>query len=231
MNSPPRPLTIVVTGSECTGKTTLAAALAARLGASWSKEFAREYVDLKRTTLDASDVGPIARGQLAGEQAADREAADLGRGVVIRDTDLLSTVVYARHYYGDCPAWVVEAAHARTGDLYLLLCPDVPWVADGLARDRGDEEARALIHGLFRDTLAEAGARVVEIRGAWPERQARAIAAIEDLRKTSSTPHAIRRTPDATPDGVETPTPDTAEGREPKAGSRRPTGGRQSKAR
>ncbi len=179
MTSPRRPLTIVVTGSECTGKTTLAAALAERFGAPWSKEFARQYVDLKRTELDASDVEPIARGQLAGEQAADLAAADGGPGVVVRDTDLHSTVVYSRHYYGDCPGWIVEAARARTGDLYLLLYPDVPWIADGLMRDRPDEEARALIHGLFRETLAAAGATIVEIRGAWPERQARAIAAVE----------------------------------------------------
>ncbi len=192
MNSPRRPLTIVVTGSECTGKTTLAAALAERFGASWSREFAREYVDLKQAPLDASDVEPIARGQLAGEEAADRDAADRGRRVVVRDTDLHSTVVYARHYYGDCPGWVVETAHARTGDLYLLLCPDVPWVADGLQRDRSDEEARALIHELFRDTLAAAGARVVEVLGAWPERQARAVVAIEALIASGGPPSTAR---------------------------------------
>jgi NadR type nicotinamide-nucleotide adenylyltransferase len=186
MTASPRPLTIVITGSECTGKTTLAATVSERFGALRSLEFAREYVDLKQSPLDASDVEPIARGQLAGEKAADLEAAELGRTVVVRDTDLHSTVVYARHYYGRCPGWVVETARTRTGDLYLLLCPDVPWVADGLMRDRADEVARALIHGLFRDTLAEAGATVVEIRGAWPERQARAIAAVDMLIANAS---------------------------------------------
>ena len=178
MNAPYHPLTVVITGSECTGKTTLAAALAQRFDAPWSKEFAREYVDVKQRTLDASDVEPIARGQLAGEETADRQAADRGRGIVIRDTDLHSTVVYARHYYGDCPDWVVESARARTGDLYLLLCPDVPWVADGLKRDRPDEEVRSLIHAQFRERLAAAGAWVVEITGTWSERQARAVAAV-----------------------------------------------------
>jgi nicotinamide riboside kinase len=192
MTASPRPLTIVITGSECTGKTTLAATVSVRFGASRSNEFAREYVDLKQTPLDASDVEPIARGQLGGEQAADLEAAELGRRVVIRDTDLHSTVVYARHYYAECPKWVIETARARTGDLYLLLCPDVPWMADGLQRDRSDEQTRTLIHGLFRDTLAAAGATVVEIRGAWPERQARAIAAIEALIASAAPPSGAR---------------------------------------
>jgi NadR type nicotinamide-nucleotide adenylyltransferase len=192
MNGPPRPLAIVVSGSECTGKTTLAAALADRFGVPWSREFAREYVEMKQQALGETDVDPIARGQLEGEQAAERQAAERGCGVVVRDTDLHSTVVYARHYYGDCPGWIVEAAQARTGDLYLLLRPDVPWVADGLARDRPDEAARALIHGLFRDRLVAAGARVVEIAGTWPERQARAVAEVEPLISNAGRPAAAR---------------------------------------
>lgn len=187
-----RPLTVVVTGSECTGKTTLALALADRFAAPWSKEFAREYVDRRQAMLDASDVEPIARGQLAGEETADQEALDGLRAVVIRDTDLYSTAVYSRHYYGSCPEWIAETARARTGDLYLLLCPDVPWIADGLQRDRSDEEARLDIHRQFRDALAAAGARVVEIRGSWPERQAQALAAIAAITAGGAPPSTAR---------------------------------------
>jgi NadR type nicotinamide-nucleotide adenylyltransferase len=190
MNTPRPRLTVVVTGSECTGKTTLAAELAERFEAPWSREFVREYVDRNQAELGPSDVEPIARGQLAGEQAADREANDRRCAMVIRDTDLYSTVVYSRHYYGACPPWIVEVARARTGDLYLLLCPDVPWVADLLQRDRPDAEARATIHRQFRDTLAAAGARLVEIGGSWSERDAQALAAVAALTATDAPPSA-----------------------------------------
>ena len=167
-----RPVVVVVTGSECTGKTTLTQEVARHFAGPWSPEFVRAYLDRKGMELDATDVEPIAIGQIAVEDAAMSDASAL----LVKDTDLVSTAVYARHYYGACPMWIEEAALARRGDLYLLLHPDVPWVADGLQRDRPVE--RDLLHGLFRSALAGFGARVVDITGTWEERRERAFEAV-----------------------------------------------------
>ncbi len=172
------PLVVVLTGSECTGKTTLARTLAQGLGAALSAEFAREYVERRSGPLDSSDVAPIARGQISLEDAAARSAA--GRSLLIKDTDLASTVIYARHYFGACPVSVARTARRRLGDLYLLLAPDVPWVADGLQRDRPGR--REEVHALFRRTLAAWGGRVIEIGGSWSEREAAALATIARAR-------------------------------------------------
>ncbi len=169
-------LRVVLIGSESTGKTTLAADLAARYGTVWSPEFARAYVDRKHGPLERSDVEPIARGQIAGEDEAARRASRL----LILDTDLLSTVVYGRHYYGRCPDWVEKAARRRLGDLYLLHHPDVPWVVDGAQRDQ--PQAREQVHARFQAALEAFGARYVDLRGTWPERRAAAVAAINALR-------------------------------------------------
>jgi NadR type nicotinamide-nucleotide adenylyltransferase len=170
-----RLLGIVVTGSECTGKTTLAAGLARQFDTTWSPEHVRRFVEREGRAPRAEDVAAIARGQIAGEDRAAERATRL----VVRDTDLVSTVVYATHYFGSCPGFVAFAARERLADLYLLCYPDVPWTADGLQRDRPED--REEIHGQFRDALARLGGRVVAIRGSWAERDTRARAAVDEL--------------------------------------------------
>ena len=99
----------------------------------------------------------------------------------ILDTDLISTVVYARHYYGRVPEWIVDEAKERRADLYLLLATDVPWMADA-ARDTGGEGRENLLNG-FRSALDEFAANWTMIAGSWQERFDRSLAAIRDLIK------------------------------------------------
>jgi NadR type nicotinamide-nucleotide adenylyltransferase len=171
-------LRVTLTGSESTGKTALAQRLARFYGTAWSKEFSREYAAHKGAPLVASDVEPIARGQMRLEDDAIRQA----QGIVFFDTDLVSTVVYAEHYYGACPEWVVRTARERLADLYLLCDIDVAWIPDP-QRDR--PHAREEIHRAFENTLARFGARYTLLQGTWEEREARAVDAIDALRLSS----------------------------------------------
>jgi len=102
---------IVLTGSECTGKTTLAEALALHYRTGLVPEFVRGYAEQRGGIIELSDHAPIARGQIALE---DSYIARGGR-LLIQDTDLLSTVVYCRHYFGMCEAWIEEAWIAVAG--------------------------------------------------------------------------------------------------------------------
>jgi nicotinamide riboside kinase len=127
--------------------------------------------------LDASDVEPIARGQIAEADAAESRAEDL----LVLDTDLVSTAVYARHYYGTCPAWIEQAARKRRADLYLLCAPDLPWEADG-QRDRGDR--RAEMHRLFAVALGALGAGVTLVEGVGSAREEAARSAVIQALET-----------------------------------------------
>lgn len=183
---------IVVSGPECTGKTTLAAGLAAHFAAPWLDEAARSYATERASqghALTAADVEPIAKRHIATEDAARASSPSL----VFLDADLLSTVAYARHYYGASSRWLESEARARTGDLYLLCAPDIPWTPDGI-RDRPDN--REEMFDLFAHVLDEFGAHVRVVRGLGDTRfdtAERAVSALLGTRGIIATrprPHA-----------------------------------------
>ncbi len=173
------PRRIVLIGPESTGKTWLAGELAARYDVPSSPEYAREYVEARSGRLSYSDVDPIGRGQRAGEDTVIAQAVELALTLVVLDTDLVSTMVYARHYYGACPEWIEQEASERLGDLYLLHHIDVEWTSDGHQREQ--PERREELFDLFRSTLGELGARVRDVQGPWEMRQRRAVESIDHL--------------------------------------------------
>lgn len=173
-----RPLRVVLTGSESTGKTTLARQLAEAYGIEWVPEFVRVYTEDKGAAPEFADHGPIARGQMALEDAHQARAVELGLELIVQDTDLLSTAVYSAHYFGRCPEWIEAAARERRPDLYLLLDIDLPWVPDP-QRDRG--HMRPEMHALFRGAVERSGAPYVIITGHGPDRLRAARQAIDAL--------------------------------------------------
>jgi NadR type nicotinamide-nucleotide adenylyltransferase len=173
-----RLIRVVLTGSESTGKTTLANELARYYRAELVPEFVRSYAEKQSGVITFDDHGPIARGQIALED----EVFAKTHGLVFLDTDLLSTIVYCEHYFGRCPDWIKETAAARRPDLYILCDIDVPWVADGV-RDRG--ERRDEMQSLFHRAVAKSGAPHIDVRGDVAHRMAAAVRAVDRALHTS----------------------------------------------
>ena len=179
---------IVVTGGECTGKTTLAERLAQAFNAPWVAEYSRSYAASVGRPLTAADVEPIAQGQIVAEDAVLEQARNtmtghFGPQIVVLDTDLVSTTVYAEHYYGASPEWVTEAARDRLADLYLLCAPDLHWEGDGI-RDLPD--ARSEMHRRFVERLREFGATALTVHGRGEQRFDVALAAVRAWRAASA---------------------------------------------
>lgn len=170
---------VVFTGSESTGKSTLAAAVAKHYGVEVVPEFVRAFAEQRGGVIEFSDHGPIARGQMALEDEYVARAPTL----LVQDTDLLSTVVYCKHYFGRCPEWIEEAARARRPDLYLLCGTDVPWIADGV-RDRGHR--RDEMQELFVAAVGASQAANASISGTPDVRLARATDIIDQLMNMKS---------------------------------------------
>ena len=179
-----KPLRVVLYGAESTGKSTLAERLATGLGAPWSREYVREYWDAHAGVVTAASLDAIARGQVAGEDAAAERARKDGARVVLHDTDLLTCMIWDDLLFpGACPDWARDEAarRARTTDLYLFCDTDLPWAPDP-QRCFPDEAGRAMCRQVFLEKLEATGARWARVWGeSFAEREARARLAVEGV--------------------------------------------------
>jgi HTH-type transcriptional regulator, transcriptional repressor of NAD biosynthesis genes len=170
---------IAIFGTESTGKTVLAAQLAAHFGEPWSPEFVREFWELRGGKITAGDLGTIALGQMANE---DRALAAARRAVFF-DTELLTCTLWNDLLFpGECPAWLRGEAEERAAEvaLWLLCDTDAPFVADP-QRSFPEAADRARVRAVWREALERRGLPFVEIRGEWEQRERAAIAAVERL--------------------------------------------------
>nr|WP_255719550.1 ATP-binding protein [Pelomonas sp. P8] len=159
-------------GAECTGKTTLAEALAAHCGGGFVSEYLREWCDThNRTPLQYE------QAHIANEQAARIEAAACRHAVVFCDTTPMITALCSQHYFDDDSLMAPAVAFQRRCDLTLLCAPDLPWQADGIQRD--GPEVRARFDARLRAALDAHGLPWVDIRGS---DDARVAAALQALR-------------------------------------------------
>ena len=171
---------ICLIGAESTGKTTLAQALAAHFQTVWVAEYGRAYSEKKLAETGgyewhSAEFTHIAVKQCAAENAAARKA----NRVLICDTDVFATSIWHRRYLHARSVEVEDIAiQHRVPDLYLLLDVDVPFVQDGT---RDGEAIREWMHEEFVAELTAQGRPFELLSGSFADKQARAIALIENV--------------------------------------------------
>lgn len=165
---------VVLTGPESSGKSWLAARLRIQFGGRVVDEYVRHFIDEQGRDTTYADIDPIARGQLAWEDAARAERPPL----LLLDTHLLSNMLWSRLLFGDCPHWIEPALLARRYDLHLLLSPEaVPWIDDG-QRCQADLGERRAFHAACRSWLHRHDQPCIEIGGDWQARERQALRAV-----------------------------------------------------
>ena len=153
---------VCILGGESSGKTTLAAALAARHGTAWVPEYGRELWTERRGNLSYGDLLAIARRQVDAEEAAARCAIRL----LFCDSSPLTTRLYSLDLFGRSDPELDELAR-RTYALSVLCAPDFPFVQDGT---RVGPAYRAAQHARHVEALASRGTPYVVAAGNLAER-------------------------------------------------------------
>ena len=168
---------VALLGAESTGKTTLAAAIAAvyesrGIGVALVPEYLREFcVEHGRTPRRQEQAG------IAAEQASRIELAARTAKLVVADTTALMIAVYSEFVFADAGLYAEAEAAQRRCDLTLVTSLDLPWQADGLQRD--GPHVREPVDALIRRALARACVTPRTVSGHGDARLASAIEAID----------------------------------------------------
>ncbi len=167
-----KPRIICLHGPESTGKSTIAARLAAHFGGGHVEEYGRTYAEVNGVDFTMGDLVAIAR------RHDELTLMAIARGVdpVILDTDPLMTAVWADMLFGRRDPWF--DAWRNAADLYLLFDIDLPWVDDG-TRLFGSAGARQRFFDLSKAELERRRVRWALVRGEGEARFENAVAAIE----------------------------------------------------
>ena len=180
MNNPlkkPLPALISVVGGECTGKSTLAAALGTALPGVVVGEFLRQWVDEHDGRVPtASEQAAVMQAQHAAEVSALREADRSGPAWVVSDSGPLMTATYSIQYYGDdslLPRALKWTVHSR----WVVWCQDdIEWQPDP---QRDGSDARRASQQILADIFTRHPEMpVLPVRGSLDDRVAAVLGAV-----------------------------------------------------
>lgn len=141
-------MTILVTGPESSGKSTLARNLAWALDGVYVAEAARDYLEERNGNYTEADLPLIWAKQKEAEDAARASSASF----VVCDTGPEVIRIWAEVKFGHCPEDILRESKERSYDLIFLCLPDLPWVPDAL-REAPDQEQRDELLGRYRSVL------------------------------------------------------------------------------
>jgi NadR type nicotinamide-nucleotide adenylyltransferase len=173
-----QPIRVAITGPESTGKTTLAQQLAQQLSGRLVPEYARTYIGQLGRHYTFEDVEHIARIQV---DEYDRACATHQKFVFF-DTWLIITKVWFQWVFGRVPDWLEEKIRCCPIDLFLLCKPDLPWEADPVRENGGENRLR--LYNAYREELINRNFPFVEIEGTNDVRLTNALKALEKYLHT-----------------------------------------------
>lgn len=165
---------VCITGTESTGKSTLAEKLSIYYRTLHVSDYSRYYIDQLSHRYTKMDVLHIAQGIIELE---DRMLPQANR-YFISDNDLINIKIWLQYYKWEVPAWLEEQIVKRRSDIYLLCDIDLPWIAD---EQRSNPNDRIPLFERFKTELKQINANYHIVTGITPQqRLSNAIQLIEN---------------------------------------------------
>ncbi len=175
-----QPILIALMGGECTGKSSLAQALAEQFDAIVVDEYLRTFVQQHHRAPRQDEQAQIMARQSEDEQRSCEQARTQGIGVVISDPSPAMTAIYSQLYFGDdslLPS-AVDQLH-RPGSLTVWCDDDLPWTPDGNQRDGID--FRQAAHRFIAQLLESHELPALLVSGSIEQRAAQIVESLATL--------------------------------------------------
>lgn len=153
---------ICITGTESTGKSTLAEKLSIYYRTVHVPDYSRYYIDQLAHPYNRMDVLEIAHGIIEQEDRMIKNA----NGILFSDNDLINIKIWLQFYNWEVPKWLTDEIIRRKSDLYLLCDIDLPWVADSQRNNPADRET---LLNKFKTELKQIDANFKIVQGTTPE--------------------------------------------------------------
>lgn len=144
---------IILTGPECSGKTTLCKKISRHFKIDYNPEKSREYLEKINRDYCKEDLLTISKQQIVSEKKFQ-----------ILDTDLLTIKIWSEYKYGHCDKWITEKIKWQKKEkrFYLLCKPDIPWVYD-MQRENPNE--REELFKIYENLLNKIGHEYYTVEG------------------------------------------------------------------
>ena len=160
-----RPLKIVFTGPESSGKTTIAKLAATTYQTNWLPEYARTYLNQLNRPYIAADLVEIATGQLLSEQQFIKKYPS--QEFLFFDTSFLVIKVWSIFKYGFYNFKLEQLLRQNLPDIFFLCDWQIPWEYDPLRETPND---RAALYAIYKAEVSALKVPFFEITGSETER-------------------------------------------------------------
>lgn len=167
---------IVITGPESSGKSTLAKALSAHYGIPLIEEYARHYLHQIGRPYQEKDLVHIGQQQWLLQQKALRT-----NPMIICDTGLVVLYIWSMEKYGRISSWLKQQLIEDTTSLYVLSKPDISWEPDPLRENPLDRDQLFLRYSRF---LQQHHCPFIVVEG--PDQEKRLTHTIDGIARNSS---------------------------------------------